>query len=91
MGIPLQRDTTNRSRQEGRYCKSTYDDTDFRIVELEFGKIEWKGRQEAVKANGEEKMGKKSKDKIFRYYVPYSWFDHFHFSVTSFDVHVIEF
>ena len=66
MGIPLQRDTTRRSHQESSYCKSTYEDTDFLIVELESAKIKWESRQEAVEANGEEKLGEKSKNKIPR-------------------------
>ena len=52
--------------REGSYTKSSNEDTDFRIVELESGKIKWKGGQEAANANGEEKVDKKGKDKIPR-------------------------
>ena len=53
-----------KSHQEGSDCKSAYEDTDFRIVELEPVKVKGKCGQEAVEANGEEKEAKKRKCKI---------------------------
>jgi hypothetical protein len=53
MSISLQRDPAYGSKQEGSYTKSANEDTDFRIVELESGKIKWKGGQEAANDNGE--------------------------------------